>query len=181
MTLVELLIGMGLALAGAAALTAVLRAGTAAWARAGARAEVAAEVAAAVDQVTRDLRIAGYDPAAAGFVPLSVTAADRVEIAADLDGDGAIDPDSEERIGYRVATSSTSLQRVVGRQTLPILSDVGASGFRLAYFDRDGVRLDPASAATATATRVVTVDLATAASLGQPAVSVSGGVRLVNR
>jgi len=181
MTLVELLVGMGLALAGAAALTAVLRAGTAAWARAGARAAVAAEVGAAVDQVTRDLRVAGYDPTAAGFVPLSVTAADRVEIAADLDGNGAIDPDSEERIGYRVTTSSTSLQRVVGRQTLPILSDVGAGGFRLAYFDRDGVRLDPANAATATATRVVTVELTTIASRGQPAVTASGGVRLVNR
>ena len=181
MTLVELLIGMTLGLVATAAMTALLRTGTAAWTRAGATAEVAIEVAEAVDQLTRDLRDAGYDPAAAGIAGLTVTAADRLEMTADLDGNAAIDPASEERIGYRWSAASSSLQRVVGRQSLPILSDVAAGGFRLAYFDRDGARLDPANPATSAATRLVTIDLATTPRDGLAGVRISGGARLVNR
>ena len=180
LTLVELVVGMALALVGAAALTALLRAGVAAWARAGASAETASEVADGVDQLVRDLRIAGYDPTGAAHAGLTVVAADRVEMTADLDGNGAIDASSEERIGYRVAAASRSLQRVVGAQSLPIVSDVAAGGLALAYFDRDGARLDPAAAATAAGTRVVTVALA-ATPRGRPAVRVNGGARLVNR
>jgi Tfp pilus assembly protein PilW len=181
MTLIELLVGMTLGLVGAAAMTALLRVGTAAWERAGADAEVTTEVADAVDQLTRDLRIAGYDPKAAGIAGLTLTEAARVEMTADLDGNGAIDPDSDERIGYRWSSASGSLLRVVGRQSLPILSDVATGGFRLAYFDRNGARLDPANPATGAVTRVVTVDLATAARGQRAGVHISGGARLVNR
>jgi hypothetical protein len=180
LTLVELLVGMTLALVGAAALTALLRTGVAAWTRAGADTEAAREVADGVDQPVRDVRLAGYDPTAAALAGLTVVAADRIEVTADLDGDGAIDATSEERVGYRVATSSRSLQRIVGTQSLPIVSDVAAGGLALAYFDAAGTRLDPAAATTAAATRVVTVDL-TATPGGRPAVRVAAGVRLVNR
>lgn len=181
LTLVELLIGMVLGLVGVAAMTVVLRVGRAAWERAGAGAEVAAEVAGAIDQVTRDLRQAGYDPTGAGVAGLTVVASDRIELTADLDGNGAIDPDSEERVGYRVTTSSGSLQRVVGRQTLPILSDVASGGFRLGYLDADGGALDPSAATTAARTRMVTVDVTTVARGPVGGVRVSGGARLVNR
>jgi prepilin-type N-terminal cleavage/methylation domain-containing protein len=180
MTLVELLIGMTLGLVGAAALTALLRAGVAAGTRAGTGAETAIEAAAAVDQLVRDVRVAGYDPTGAGIAAFSLVAADRIEIQADLDGNGTIEAGSDERIGWRVATSSRSLQRVLGAQTLPILADVAAAGFRLAYLDAAGTRLDPAAAATADATRMVEIDL-TSAPAGRPAVHVHGGARLVNR
>jgi Tfp pilus assembly protein PilW len=180
-TLVELLLGMLLGLAGAAALTALLRGGLAAWERAGLHAERASELVAAVDQMTRDLRLAGYDPASAGVAGLTVTAADQLELTADLDGDGAIDPASEERIGYRRAAGSGTLQRVVGNQTLPILSDLAAGGVRLAYFDAAGAALDPAAADTASAARLVTVELATVRRGAAPALHASGGARLVNR
>jgi prepilin-type N-terminal cleavage/methylation domain-containing protein len=181
MTLVELLVGMTLGLVGAAAMTALLRVGTAAWERSGADAEAATEIAGAIDQLSRDLRIAGYDPKAAGIAGLTLTEAARVEMTADLDGDGAIDPDSDERIGYRWSAASGSLLRLVGRQSLPILSDVATGGFRLAYFDRNGAQLDPADPATGAATRVVTVDLATAAHGRRAGVHVSSGARLGNR
>jgi prepilin-type N-terminal cleavage/methylation domain-containing protein len=181
LTLVELLVGMVLGLVAAAAMTALLRSGLAAWERAGAHAEVETEVAAAIDQVTRDLRLAGYDPRAAGIAGLTITEAARLELTADLDGNGAIDTDSEERIGYRVATSSSSLQRVVGRQSLPILTDVAASGLRFTYFDAAGNPLAPTAAGTAANTRFVTVDVTTLAHPPQPAVRLGGGARLGNR
>lgn len=180
-TLLELLIGMVLGLAGAAALTALLRGGVAAWERAGAHAERASELVAALDQMTRDLRLAGYDPTEAGVAGLTLAAADRLELTADLDGDGAIDPASEERIGYRRAAGSGALQRLVGNQTLPILSDVAAAGVRLAYLDGEGAALDPADPGTPAAARLVTVELATVARGAAPALHASGGARLVNR
>jgi type IV pilus assembly protein PilW len=178
LTLVELLIGMVLGLVAAAAMTALVRVGVAAWERAGADSERALELAAAVDQLARDVRIAGYDPTDAGLGALTVTAHDRLEITADLDGDGTIDPNSEERIGYRVAPSSRSLQRMVGAQTLPILADVTA--FALAYFDANGVLLDPGDSTTAAATRLVTVGVTTSKP-GRHPLRVDGGARLVNR
>jgi prepilin-type N-terminal cleavage/methylation domain-containing protein len=181
MTLLELLVGLVLGLVGAAAMTALLRGGAAAWERAGARAEVATEVAGAIDQLTRDLRVAGYDPAAAGFDALPVTAADRLEVAADLDGDGVVDPDSEEHVGYRWSAASGSLLRIVGRQSLPLLSAVAPDGFRLAYRDADGADLDPADPGTGAAARVVTIELTTTAQGPRPGVRVCGGARLVNR
>ncbi len=180
MTLVELLVGMVLGLVGTAAMTALLRAGVAASERAGSDAERAIATAAAVDQLVRDVRVAGYDPAGAGFAPFSLTATDRLELQADLDGSGTIDASSEERVGWRVASSSRSLQRVIGAQTLPILSDVAADGLRLAYFDAAGAALDPAAPATGRATRLVTITVAATAS-GRPAVRVHGGAALGNR
>ena len=114
LTLVELLVGMLVGLVAAAALTAVLRAGVAASIRAGTDAETAIEAAAALDQLVRELRVAGYDPTGSGVAPFVTTAADHVEIDADLDGSGTLDATSEEHVTYRVATSSRSLQRVVG-------------------------------------------------------------------
>lgn len=178
-TLVELLVGMVLGLVAAAAMTALVRVGVAAWERAGAQAERALEIAAAADQLARDLRVAGYDPAGAGIAALTLTAGDRVEIAADLDGNGVIDTTSEEQIAYRVAPSSRSLQRVVGAQTLPILAEV--SGFSLAYRGADGVPLDPAAAATAAATRLITFSLTTTDTDRRRPLHVAGGVRLLNR
>lgn len=178
-TLVELLVGMLLGLVAAAAMTALVRVGVAAWERAGAQAERALEIAAAADQLARDLRVAGYDPTAAGIVGLTVTARDRVEITADLDGDGVIDATSEERIGYRVAPTSRSLQRIVGAQTLPILAEVTA--FTLAYRMADGGALDPDDPATAAATRVVGFTLTTTDTDRARPLHVAGGVRLLNR
>lgn len=180
MTLIELLIGMVLGLVGAAAMTALVRVGAAAWTRAGADAEVTIEVADAVDQLTRDVRLAGYDPTAAGIAGLTLTASDRLELTADLDGNGAIDASSEERIGYRVTAATRSLQRVVGAQSLPILADVATGGFRLSYFDAAGTALDPNDAATRTAARLVTVDVTTTPP-DRPAAALHGGARLVNR
>lgn len=180
MTLVELLIGMLLGIVAAAALTVVLRAGLAAGTRAGGDAETAIEASAALDQLVRDLRVAGYDPAGAGIAPFTVTAADRVEIQADLDGNGTIDASSEERVVYRVAASSRSLQRIVGTQSLPILSDVPSGGLGLVYRDATGTALDQADATTRAATHLVEVDLVTAPP-GRPVAHLHGGARLVNR
>jgi prepilin-type N-terminal cleavage/methylation domain-containing protein len=98
MTLVELLIGMMLGLVGAAALTALLRAGVAAG-RVPARRRVGDRDAPRRRSARPRRAVAGYDPTGAGIAAFAVVAADRVEIQADLDGNGTIDAGSDERIG----------------------------------------------------------------------------------
>jgi Tfp pilus assembly protein PilW len=180
-TIVELLAGVTLGLLVLAATAALLIAGLAAWERAGARAEAVAAAAAALDQIARDVRVAGYDPRAAGVAGIVAAGPARLELAADLDGDGAIDAGSEERVGYRRATSSASLLRVVGAQAMPILSDLTSDGFRLRYFDGDGGELDPGDPDALAAVRLVTIDLATRSGPGAPPVRAGGGARLLNR
>jgi type II secretory pathway component PulJ len=107
MTLIELLIGMMLGLVGTAALTALLRAGVRRASVAGVDAERRSRTAAAVDQLVRDVRVAGYDPTGAGIAAFAVVAADRVEIQADLDGNGTID-------AARTSASASASRRAAG-------------------------------------------------------------------
>lgn len=179
-TLVELLVGTALGLVTAAALTALLAAGAAARVRAADGAEAVAAAAGAVDQVARDVRLAGYDPRALGFAAISGATAATIVLAADLDGDGIVDTGSEEQVGYRVSGGDT-LQRTVGRQTLPLLSDLAPDGFRLRYLDAQGHDLDTSVPAALATARVVTVDVELRRTATHPALRLSGGARLLNR
>jgi hypothetical protein len=180
-TLVEVLLGIALGVVALAATASLLTAGLAARARAGAGADGLAAAAGAVDQIVRDVRLAGYDPDAAGFGGVADATSTSVVLEADLDGDGAVDASSEERVAYRLSAAGDALQRVVGAQVLPLVSPLAPGGFRLRYFDAAGAELDPADPGAADAVRAVTVTLATRARGGLPGVELSGGARLLNR
>src|SRR5207247_177503 len=62
--------------------------------------------------------------------------ADRLVLAADLDGDGAVDDASEETAAYVCLASARRLSRLVGRQSMPLADGVTGCGFR--YLDREG-------------------------------------------
>ncbi len=180
LTLVELLVGVVLGLAVITAVAALLSSGTAARARAAAGGEVFAEVAEAVDQLVRDVRLAGYDPAGQSNAGIVHAEAAAIELTADLDADGSVDLDSEEHITYRPSTAGGSLQRIVGRQSMPIVSNLAPGGFRLRYFDVAGVEIDPTLPAALAAVRYVTCTLNTQAVRPLPGVRLSGGARMLN-
>ena len=181
MTLMEVLIGLVLGLGALAALTALVSGSLAARARAGAGAEALAAMAGAIDQIVRDVRLAGYDPRERGLAGVVAAAPASLVLQADLDGDGAIDSSSEERVTYRPSAATASLLRIVGTQTMPLLSDLAPGGFRLRYFDASGSELDPTTPAMADAIRAVTVDLQTRPSGTIPGIRMGGGARLLNR
>jgi Tfp pilus assembly protein PilW len=181
LTLVEMLVGIAIAMLACAALATLARSTLTAWRNAGAHAEAVGEALAALDHLTRDLRGGGYDPLAHGGVGLTAIAADEVTITADLDGDGSVDETSAEHVTYRRAESSDDLLRVVGRQAMPILGGLAPGGLRLQYHDAEGHALDPAGAGSAAAARTVAIELATRATVSRPAVQVVGGARLLNR
>lgn len=136
-TLLDLLVGTTLALAVLAGLTAVVGSGARVLLGSGARAEAEDTAALAVEALTFDLRRAGYDPAAAGTTSVTEARADGLALTADLDGDGVVDPASEERVRYQYAAGSRRLSRIVGNQSLPLADGVAACGFT--YLDADGV------------------------------------------
>src|SRR5439155_9083164 len=70
---------------------------------------------------------------------LAEARADRVALTADLDGDGAVDPNSEESVVHACALATARLSRIVGRQSMPLAEGVTACGFR--YLDPGGLPL----------------------------------------
>ena len=184
MTLVELLVGMVLGLVAAAAMTALLRVGVARRrARRGRRGDGDRDRRrrrpARPRRPHRRLR---SRPAPAS-PPSPSPRADRLELQADLDGNGAIDASSEERIGYRVApcepepaTRSSARSRCRSSPTSP------PTVSRLVVLRRRGRSARP-DRRRAPATRPASSrSTSRATPRGRTAsVHVHGGARLVNR
>ena len=180
-TLLEVLLGLTLGLGALAALTALLSPTLAARARAAQGSETLAAAAAAIDQITRDVRLAGYDPRARAIGGIVAADATSLVLEADLDGDGTIDASSEEHVAYRRSAATAGLQRVVGTQSMPLLSDLTSTGLTFRYRDASGATVDPTRAGALTAIRTVTVEIATLASRSLPGVRLNGGARVLNR
>ena len=181
-TLVELIVGTALGLLVMLGLTSLLAVTLAARARAVDRGAAVTALAGAVDQIVRDVRLAGFDPETRGVSALAGASATSIVIDADLDGSGSVDTASEEQVGYRLSgAGNDTLQRTVGRQALPLLSALAAGGFRLRYLDGNGAELDPATPGALAAVRAVTVELALRATRSHAALRMKGGARLLNR
>ena len=138
-TLVELLIGAVLSLLVLGACTGALGAAGRLLAALGSRAEVEDTAELAMEAFRFDVRRAGFDPAGAGIEALPAAAADRLTLAADLDGDGVLDASSEEITQWVCATSPPHLSRLIGAQSLPVAAPVERC--ELHYLDGAGVDL----------------------------------------
>jgi len=110
-SLVELLVGTALALVVLSALTAAVGTGARLLLACGARGEAEDTAQLALEALTFDVRRAGWDPAASGLVAVREADADRLVLAADLDGDGAVDDTSEETTAYVCLASASRLSR----------------------------------------------------------------------
>jgi Tfp pilus assembly protein PilW len=135
-TLVDLLVGTAMGLGVLGALSAAVAAGGHLLVGAAARGEGEDTAALAVEAFVFDLRRAGYDPAGSGVTPVREAFAQRLVLEADLDGDGAVDSDSEETIAWVCAPATRRLSRLVGRQSLPLAD--GVTRCTLTYFDAAG-------------------------------------------
>ena len=156
-TLVELLVGTALGLVVLVALTAAVGVGGRMLVGAGLRAESEDTAQLAVEALLFDVRRAGYDPTAMGLAALVDARADRLALAADLDGDGSIAADSEESVAWRCILASRRLSRLVGQQSMPLADHVTGCAFR--YLDADGAPV-VAPVAAADLRRVRAVELA---------------------
>ena len=161
-TVVELLVAGTVGLVVLAALTALVGAGGRVLLGAGLRLETDDMVVSAFEAFAFDVRRAGWDPAAAGAQALVAAASDAITMEADLDGDGAIDPSSEERVRWACSSGPPRLSRIVGAQSMPAAGSVTAC--RFAFFDADGATLPSPpgglDGAARAAVRAIRLDLA---------------------
>jgi hypothetical protein len=95
----------------------------------------------AVDLLTRELRLAGFSAAGRPLEAVRVAAPQRVEVAADFNGDGAID-DPSELIAYGYNEEKQQLVRATGGASpQPLVRDVPPDGLRFTFFDASGNEL----------------------------------------
>jgi len=143
LTLVELIVGMGIALVGIGACLGAVAGAVRVVAALGARAEAEDTAQLAVEAFRFDVRRAGYDPTASGIEGLAAALPDQLTFQADLDSDGALDTNSEEVTRWVCAVAPPRLSRIIGAQSLPIAAPLAWCGLR--YFDGAGGELVPAA------------------------------------
>ena len=163
-SLIDLLVGTALGLGVLSLLTAAVAGGGRLLGAAGARGEAEDTAQLVTEALAFDVRRAGFDPTAAGVAAVVEARADRLVLAADLDGDGSVDPESQETTAYVCAPASRRLSRIIGRQSMPLAD--GVLRCALGYLDAGGAPLPPPAdgldAAARARVRAVTLDLALA-------------------
>lgn len=90
---------------------------------------------AAMDMMSREIRLAGYDPTGAGFngIPYDTS---QLQVLADLDGDGAT-TSSNENIAYAFYGETDQIKRKTGNGYFqPFAED--AQAFSFDYLDSEG-------------------------------------------
>ncbi len=161
-TLIELVVGLGLALLVLGAFVGAIATAGRLVAAIGGRAEAEDTADLAVEAFRFDARRAGFDPAAAGGERLTSALPEALTLRADLDADGTIDASSEEVVRWVCSDGPPRLSRIIGAQSLPVAAPVTRCG--LHYFDGGGRELIPAASGLDPAERArvqrVVLDLA---------------------
>jgi Tfp pilus assembly protein PilW len=96
-----------------------------------------------IDVLSRDVRDAGFDARGHAVEPAAVATSTMLVLQRDLDGDGSIDGASQELVTYAFRPETGVLSRIVGRQSMPLASQLPADGFRLSYAGDAGAALAP--------------------------------------
>lgn len=107
------------------------------------RAEAQETAHLALSLLGRDLRLAGFTPAAAPLVGLARAESAHVALRADLNGDGDVD-DAGERVSWQENASRGTLARASGAGSpQPVVDHLAPGSLRFIYFDAAGAALDP--------------------------------------
>jgi Tfp pilus assembly protein PilW len=147
-TIVEIVVSLASALLVLAAAGSFSRSQSRAFERDAGHFAVRETVRRVLGMISEELRGAGFTPVVGSFDGatggLTIAEAQRIEVRADLHGpstgdppDGAIDDDSDERIGFLLSASRGIVSETIGRQSQPLTLDgmVPANGLVFRYFD----------------------------------------------
>jgi type IV pilus assembly protein PilW len=129
-TLIELLIAMALALVIIAALSSAFVSQRKTYAVHEQISEMIQNARAAMDMISREVKMAGYDPTGVGIVGIPYNST-QLEIRADLNGDGDTS-DSHEDIIYDYDSSN----KCIDRSTQPFAENI--QSFTFQYYDANG-------------------------------------------
>jgi type IV pilus assembly protein PilW len=132
---------------------------------------------AAMDMMSREIRMAGYDPVEVNFDSnpsnnfSGVTAnSSQLQIQADLDGNGAIDAASKENIVYAFDAGNKKITRNIGAGAQSFAENVDS--FTFAYLDGSGN-----VTAALTSVRQIRITITGRTAKPDPAYTANGGYR----
>lgn len=139
-TLIELLIAMALALVVIGALSSAFLSQFKTFDAQEQVTEMIQDARAAMDMISREVKMAGYDPTGAGIVGIPYSAT-QLEIRADLNGDGETDgtasnDDTNEEIIYTYDSTNKQIDRNTGGGAQPFAENI--QSFTFQYYDTDG-------------------------------------------
>jgi len=167
-TLVELLVALGVGMIALAAFYGVFTVQNKRFNIEEQIAEMQQNVRAAMETITMEVRMAGYDPTGAGnFSGITVNAS-QLELKADLDKDGTIA--GGEDIIYKFDSTNRRITRNIGAGDQPFMENVDA--FTFAYLDSAGN-----ATATASLVRQIRISITGRTNKRDPAYTPNGGYR----
>ena len=134
-TLIELLIAMTIGLVILAALSSTFLMQRKTYDVQEQIVEMVQNARAAMDIITREIRMGGYNPAGASFNGITYSAS-QLQIKADLDGDGNT-TGSYEDITYSYDATNFQIDRNIGGGNQPFAENIQA--FTFSYLDGSGV------------------------------------------
>jgi type IV pilus assembly protein PilW len=171
-TLIELMVGMGIAMVMLAAVTSTFISQTKIYHAQEQVNEMQQNARGAVDLMIRELKMAGYNPAEAAFVGVTYNST-QLMIQADLDGDGEISTSSAdyEQITYAYDSANKRITRALGVGGAQSLAE-NVTAFTFGYLDIAGNATTDSAAI-----RQVSVQITTQTSKPDPDYSSNGGYR----
>ena len=174
-TLVELLIAMAIALVVIGSISSAFISQRKTFAAQEQVAEMIQSARAAMDIISRELKMGGYDPTGAGLVGVPYSAS-QLQVVADLNGDGETDgtvsnDDTNEEITYTYDGANLQIDRNTGGGAQPLAENI--QSFTFEYYDAGG-------AVTTTSADVRQIEITVIARTGQPDpnYSANGGYRI---
>ncbi len=172
-TLIEMLVAIGIGMVTLAALTTTFVSQTKFYNAQEQMNEMEQNVRGVMDIMTREIKMAGYDPQGAGFTKITTFTISQLTLQADLDANGSISSSSSanEQITYAYDSANRQITRSVGSGTAQALAD-NIIDCSFAYLDGSGN-----TATTAGAIRQMTVSITGITSKPDPNYAANNGYR----
>ncbi len=122
-TLIELLVSMGIGMVVLAAVTTTFMSQTRFYSAQEQVNEMEQNGRGALDLISRELKMAGYNPAGASFNGVTYVNTSQIQINADLNAVSGIQDGTDENITYAYDNANLQITRTVGGGTAQVLAD----------------------------------------------------------
>lgn len=171
-TLIELLVTLGLGMVVLATVTTTFMSQTRFYSAQEQVNEMEQNARGALDLITRELKMAGYNPNGASFDGVTVSGTTQLQIKADLNAASGIEIGSNENITYAYDNSTHQITRTLGGGAAEVLAD-NITAVTFTCYKADGAT----TTTTSSEIRQVKVEITATTAKPDPNYSANGGYR----
>jgi len=171
-TLIELLVSMGIGMVVLGAVTTTFMSQTKFYSAQEQVNEMEQNARGALDIITRELKMAGYNPGGAIFAGVTFYDTSQLQIKADLNAVSDIQDNTNENITYAYDDSNFRITRTLGGETAQVLAD-NITAFTFTCYKADGAT----TTTTSSEIRQVKIDITARTAKPDPNYTANGGYR----